>query len=290
MRLWVRNFLIIILLVFPIVVVSMNYLEDVAEAGGKGGAEGLMALVAELPNRVIGLASQAGYAGIFALMLLEAAALPVPSELILPFAGYLISRGELDFWLVIFWSTVAALIGSFIDYYLGWRVGDAFFSGKSRLPFIDAAHLRRADVWFTQYGSVAVILLRLVPAARVLISFPAGVYRMSKSKFVICTLAGCLPWNIILVYLGWHLGALWSTVVEAFRYVNIVVYAFLILLLFWILHKLTEKESVKGRVLLCVPYPIGLFALMATVDLAIIGCKPKLYRVRLPCLWSLLAR
>jgi membrane protein DedA with SNARE-associated domain len=252
MRSWVRNLLIITLLIFPILVVSLSYLEDVAETTGAGTTEGLMSLVADMPKRVISLASQAGYAGIFVLMLLEAAALPVPSELILPFAGYLVFRGDLNFWPVILWSTLAALVGSFVDYYLGMRVGEAFISGKSKLPFIDAAHLRRVGAWFSRYGYVAVILLRLVPAARVLISFPAGVYRMNKIEFAICTLAGCLPWNMILVYLGWYLGALWSTVLEAFRYVNIVAYALLILFVVWIIRKSAQKER-EGSIRLPAP-------------------------------------
>lgn len=247
MRLWVRNLLIVILLVLPILMVSLSYLEDVAETGAEGPAEGLMAFVADMPKRIIGLASQAGYTGIFVLMLLEAAALPVPSELILPFAGYLVYRGYLNFWLVVLWSTLAALIGSFIDYYLGMRVGGAFFSGKSRLPFIDATHLHRIGLWFNRYGPLAVTFLRLVPAARVLISFPAGVYRMGKWKFATCTLAGCLPWNITLVYLGWYLGSLWTTVLDAFRYVNIVAYALLILLVAWVVRKSAQTVNVKGR-------------------------------------------
>jgi membrane protein DedA with SNARE-associated domain len=240
MRPWIRNLVIIILLIFPIVLVSLTYLEDIAETSGQEVVEGAMSLIADVPRRVVGLASQAGYAGIFLLMLLEAAALPVPSELILPFAGYLVSRGDLNFWLVIFYSTVAALIGSFVDYYLGWRVGLAFFTGKSKLPFIDTAHLQRVQVWFNRYGSIAVALLRLVPAARVLISFPAGAYRMNRSKFAAYTLAGCLPWNLTLVYLGWRLGSSWGIVVEAFRYVNIVVYVLLFLLIVAIMWKLTR--------------------------------------------------
>jgi membrane protein DedA with SNARE-associated domain len=243
MKTWVRNLLIIILIVFPIVLVSLNYLEDVAETGGEAGGVGLISLIADVPKRVIGLASQAGYAGIFVLMLLEAAALPVPSEVILPFAGYLVSLGDLDFWPVVFWSTLAALIGSYIDYFLGWKVGEPFFSGKWKMPFIDASHLGRVDAWFTQYGTAAVILLRLVPAARVLISFPAGIYRMKKWKFGICTLAGCLPWNITLVYLGWRLGAFWNMVVQAFRYVDILVYVLFILLLVWIVLRTTRKRD-----------------------------------------------
>lgn len=247
MRPWIRNLLIVILIVLPIVVVSLSYLEDLAETGAVGTAEGLMMFVADVPKHIIDLASQAGYAGIFVLMLLEAAALPVPSELILPFAGYMVYRGDLDFWLVVLWSTLAALIGSFIDYYLGMRIGEAFFSGKSRVPFIDATHLHRVGLWFNRYGPLAVTFLRFVPAARVLISFPAGVYRMGKLKFATCTLAGCLPWNITLVYLGWHLGSLWSTVLEAFRYLNIIAYALLILFVVWIVRKSTQTVNAKGH-------------------------------------------
>ena len=243
MRPWIRNLLIVILLVFPVVFVSLTYLEDIAETSGQEGRDALVGLVADVPRRVISVASQAGYAGIFFLMLLEAAAFPVPSELILPFAGYMVFRGYLDFWLVVFYSTVAALIGSFIDYYLGWKLGRAFFTGESRIPFVDPAHLRRVQTWFNRYGSAAVFFLRLVPAARVLISFPAGAYRMSMSKFAAYTLAGCLPWNLILIYLGWRLGSSWNAVVEAFRYINIVVYVLFILLLVWIVMRVTRRNA-----------------------------------------------
>jgi membrane protein DedA with SNARE-associated domain len=247
MRLWIRNLLIVILLAIPIVAVSLSYLEDLAETGAVGTAEGLMSFIAGVPKQIITLSSQAGYPGIFVLMLLEATALPLPSELILPFAGYMVYRGHLDFWPVVFWSTIAALIGSFIDYYLGMRVGEAFLSGKYKMPLVDATHLHRVGSWFNQYGSVAVTFLRLVPAARVLISFPAGVYRMGKLKFAVCTLAGCLPWNIILVYLGWYLGSLWSTVLEAFRYFNIIAYALLILFVVWVVRKSTQTVNAKNE-------------------------------------------
>lgn len=228
------------MLVFPVVFVTLNYLEDVAETSGQGG---IIALASDLPRRVIDLASEAGYVGIFILMLLEAAAFPIPSEIILPLAGYLVYQGNLDFWPVIFYSTVAAIIGSFIDYYLGWKLGGLLLADQSRLPFVNKNHLRSVQVWFNRYGAFAVAFFRLVPAARVLISFPAGAYRMSKSKFAIYTLAGCLPWNFTLVYLGWWLGTSWSSIVAAFRYINLVVYAFLIAFIVWIGLRLTSRRS-----------------------------------------------
>lgn len=238
-----RSVLILLLLIFPVALISLTYLEDVAETNVQGGARGIVLFITNLPRRVIDLAAAAGYVGIFVLMLLEAAAFPVPSEIILPFAGYLVSQGRLSFWPVILVSTVAALIGSFIDYFLGWKLGASLLTEPSKLPYVNTAHLRRVQTWFTQYGLMAVVLFRLVPAIRVLISFPAGAYQMSRSKFAIYTLAGCLPWNLVLVYLGWSLGSSWELVVADFRYVNLVVYALLIVLVIWVSWRLVLRRE-----------------------------------------------
>ena len=203
----------------------------------------MVLFITSLPRRVIDLAAAAGYVGVFVLMLLEAAAFPVPSEIILPFAGYLVFQGSLSFWPVILISTVAALIGSFIDYYLGSKLGASLLTDPSKLPYVNPTHLRRVQAWFARYGLMAVALFRLVPAVRVLISFPAGAYHMSKSKFAIYTLAGCLPWNLVLVYLGWSLGSSWEQVVAAFRYINPLVYALLILLAIWISWRLVLRRE-----------------------------------------------
>jgi len=243
MKPWLRKSLITVLLVFPVIFIALSYLEDLAETGSEGPVGGIISSVLNLPQLVINLATAGGYAGIFFLMLLEAAALPVPSEIILPLAGYLVSRGALEFWLVVAYSTVAAIMGSFIDYFLGWKLGNSFLSGRARLPYIDAGHLRRTRGWFERYGPIAVVLFRLVPAARVLISFPAGAYRMSKWKFALYTTAGCLPWNITLVYLGWWLGSSWEEVVAAFRYLNLAVYIILIVLAIWVGWRLTAKRT-----------------------------------------------
>jgi membrane protein DedA with SNARE-associated domain len=243
MRHSLRNLLIICLAVFPIAFIAVSYIEDLTETGSEGPIGGMIASMLNLPQFVINLAATGGYAGIFALMLLEAAAFPLPSEIILPLAGYLVSQGTLDFWLIVACSTVAAVIGSFIDYLLGLKLGSPFLNGTTKLPFVDAKHLRRTRRWFDKYGPETVALFRLVPAARVLISFPAGAYRMSKRKFAIYTIAGCLPWNITLVYLGWWLGASWQEVVAAFRYVNVAVYAALILLVIWVGWRLSAKRA-----------------------------------------------
>jgi membrane protein DedA with SNARE-associated domain len=243
MRRWFRTILIVSLLVIPVVIVALSYLEDLAETNGQIEPAGLLLLITNLPRNAISLASEAGYVGIFILMLMEAAALPIPSEIILPFAGYLVYRGNLEFFAVLSVATIAALLGSFVDYYLGLKLGRRLLTNQSRIPFVSAGHLRNAETWFDRYGPIAVALFRLVPAARVLISFPAGVYRMSRFRFGLYTLAGCLPWNLTLIYLGWWLGSSWNSVVEAFRYINLVAYGLLVLLVAWIGWKLAVKRK-----------------------------------------------
>jgi membrane protein DedA with SNARE-associated domain len=237
-----RKLAVVVLILILAILLSLEYLEDIAEVGDTQGTQSLISFAASLQSGAIDFASSAGYGGIFILMLLEAAALPVPSEIILPFSGYLVWKGTLSFWPTVLVSVVAALIGSFIDYYIGWIIGEPLLTSK-KIPFVSSDHLQRIHMWFNRYGTWAVALFRLIPAARVLISFPAGAYRMNRAKFAIYTALGCLTWNFILVYLGWWLGASWSKVVEAFRYVDLIAYALLILLSTYVCWILASKSQ-----------------------------------------------
>ncbi len=246
MKRWLRNLLLGLVVVFPVVYILTNYLEDLTETGRQpNGLVGLIPLITNLPTHVIQLASGAGYLGIFSLMLLEAAAFPVPSEIILPLAGYLVSRGVIQFWPVILCSTIAALIGSFIDYYIGLKLGSPLISGQVKNTYLRSLQLQRVAKWFDVYGPWAVAGLRLVPGARVLISFPAGACRMDKKKFLLCTIIGCLPWNITLVYLGWLLGTSWERIVATFTYINIAVFGAIIILVTWLVWRASHNR--RGR-------------------------------------------
>jgi membrane protein DedA with SNARE-associated domain len=150
-----------LLLGLPIIFILFSYLEDIAESGE---GRGVVSFFSNLPKYAIMFASETGYMGVFTLMLLESAALPIPSEIVLPFAGYRVSKGALDFWPVLVYSTIAALLGSSVDYYLGLRLGP-FLLDPTKIRYVSKEHLRRANEWFQKHGSVAVALLRLVPAA-----------------------------------------------------------------------------------------------------------------------------
>jgi len=248
MRRPIRNLLIALIAAFPVVFTVTSYLEDLAESSGQEGSYVIINLITGLPTRILNLASGAGYSGIFLLMLLESAAFPVPSEIILPLAGYLVFMGVLQYWIVIFYSTVAALVGSFVDYYLGRRLGESLMTGRIKLPYVKPALLGKAQTWFSAHGPAAVALLRLVPTARVLISFPAGTCRMSPTKFAFYTLLGCLPWNIALVYLGWWLGSSWENAASYFRYINLFAYLAMITLFFWVAWRLVPGRRKRKSV------------------------------------------
>jgi membrane protein DedA with SNARE-associated domain len=242
MKRWIRNALVALLVIFPAVFITASYLEDLVETNGQEGSTRLVARITSLPTTAINLATGAGYGGIFLLMLLESASFPVPSEVILPLAGYLVFRGTLQFWPTVFYSTVAALMGSFVDYYLGVKLGSPLLTGQTKLPYVRAEHLKRVQAWFGAYGPAAVAFLRLVPTARVLISFPAGASRMRRSKFALCTLLGCLPWNITLVYVGWWLGSSWEEATAFFRYIDPLVYLVMILLVIWVAWRVSRGK------------------------------------------------
>jgi len=234
-RHWTREIVVALAVVFPVVFIAASYLEDLVETGGKEASGDVGALIIGLPSHVISVASNAGYAGVFFLTLLDSAGFPFPSEIILPFAGYLVFRGSLQYWFVVVCSTVAALLGSSADYYVGRKLGSSLIAGKVRLPHIPVGQLQRVQVWFDRHGPVAVALLRLVPAARVLISFPAGACKVKPVTFEFYTLLGCLAWNIALVYLGWWLGSSWGIVTTYFRNLALLVFFALIVFASWIL-------------------------------------------------------
>jgi membrane protein DedA with SNARE-associated domain len=197
-------------------------LEDTLIDGGSFSGTPLALLlnaVIALTQNVTVTVSSLGYAGIFSLMLLESSSLPIPSEVILPFAGYLISQGQLNFGVTVLIATLAGVSGSLIDYQIG-RKGIDLIAGQRILGklIFDRTRLETAEKWFKKYGILAVFLSRLVPAFRTLISFPAGATKMPLPKFVTFTAIGCLAWNTILTYVGVYLGANWRGVASDLHY------------------------------------------------------------------------
>jgi membrane protein DedA with SNARE-associated domain len=186
-----------------------------------------------------------GYSGVFVLMVLESSSLPVPSEIVLPFSGYLVSIGRLNFWVTVLVATVAAMIGSLIDYYIGLRGVEALAKRRilGRVLF-SRDQLALASRWFDKYGTLIIFLSRLIPGIRTLISFPAGAAKMPMTKFLVFTLAGCLLWNSVLIYVGYYLGSNWTEVASFSHYIVLaVVAAFLALFVVYFVMRSRRRKA-----------------------------------------------
>ncbi len=177
-------------------------------------------------QRVISLIEAGSYPAITGLMILESALIPIPSEVIMPFAGFLVSRGKLNLALVILSGTFGNLIGSLIAYLLGLRIT---WSPIKRLPLIRREALR-AECFMAKHGDISVFLGRIMPGVRTFISLPAGLSRMNLLKFSAYTLAGSIPWNLFMTYLGMILEERWKII--SFYLDPLALIVFLIILIY----------------------------------------------------------
>ena len=160
---------------------------------------------------IVATISRLGYAGIVLLMAIESACIPLPSEIIMPFSGYLVYTGRFNLWLVGVAGAFGCVVGSLAAYWAGMHGGRPLIEKYGRYVLISRHDLDLADRWFDRFGEIIVFASRLLPVIRTFIAFPAGVARMNLKKFVIYTFAGSLPWCIGLAYVGQRLGKEWDT-------------------------------------------------------------------------------
>jgi membrane protein DedA with SNARE-associated domain len=241
--------IVVVILVFIIAILLLSdTLEDVLIEGNSfaGTPFGVIfsILISFVGSFTVTIQSW-GYAGIFVLMTLESSSLPIPSEVILPFAGYLVSQGLLNFWLVILVSTVAGILGSLIDYYVGLKGTNILARRKTVQKLLyDQGRMDTAEIWFKKYGAPAVFLCRLIPGFRTLISFPAGALKMPLARFITYTTIGCLIWNIVLVSIGVYVGANWREVTSTVRYLIIIIAIIaVVIVLLWLIRRKHKHAS-----------------------------------------------
>lgn len=163
-----------------------------------------------LSGFIVATISLMGYSGIVLLMAIESACIPLPSEIIMPFSGYLVSTGQMNLWLVGIAGAVGCVLGSLVAYWVGMYGGRPLIEKYGRYVLVSRHDLDMADRWFAKRGEIIVFVSRLLPAIRTFIAFPAGVARMNLKRFVIYTFAGSLPWCLGLAYIGQKLGEKWN--------------------------------------------------------------------------------
>ena len=174
-----------------------------------------------------------GLPAVFILMALESACLPVPSEAIMLFAGFSVSKGELTMFEIIAAGVLGNLVGSWIAYAVGYY-GRLDLLEKNKLIHINPKHLKWADDWFARHGDATVFFSRMLPIVRTFISLPAGVAKMPFWRFTVFTLLGCIPWVTALAFLGKGVGSNWEDWRHNLAYLDYVVAAAIVAgLVYW---------------------------------------------------------
>ncbi len=198
---------------------------------------------AAISSWIINIISHFGYGGVTFLMALESACIPVPSEIIMTFSGYLVWIEKMSFLPVVLWATLGNLLGSIVAYIVGFYGGRPFVEKYGKYLLISGDDLDRAENWFRKYGAWSVSFSRMLPVVRTFISLPAGIARMPFLKFSIYTALGSLPWAVILTYIGVIMGENWSGIEVYFRKFDWLVAILAVLFVaWWLLRKLKPKR------------------------------------------------
>lgn len=202
-------------------------------------------------NFITSLISTLGYGGITILMTLESMVAPVPSEAVMPFAGFLIFERKFSWIAVTFFSTLGSILGSTLSYLMGFYGGKPFVKKFGKYLLLDFHHLEITENFFRKYGDRTIFISRFIPVVRHLISIPAGIGRMNYLRFSIYTILGAWLWNTFLAYLGYLLKSQWWIVRKYSEIIDILVILFILIGLGILVHRyilLRNKRNSKERV------------------------------------------
>jgi len=204
----------------------------------------LLELLAVFSIHVI---STIGYVGVFFLMVMESMVVPIPSELVLPFAGFLISRGDFTFIYVMIASSLGSIVGSLISYFMGKYGGNAFVIKYGKYVLLDVEDLKKTERWFEKRGEYTIFISRFIPVVRHLISIPAGIGKMDLKRFSVYTIVGASMWNFILTYAGYLLGEHWDRIKHYSEPVSLTVAALLVIGFIWFVYRHVKDKLVARR-------------------------------------------
>ena len=184
------------------------------------------------------LISSWGYAGIFVTMTLESALIPIPSEVVIPFAGFLAYMGEMNIWLIVLVSSLANVTGSIIAYEIGKYLGRGFIERYGKYVLLNMGHLQLVERWFDKYGSLTVLFSRMLPVVRTVNALPAGIGKMNFPKFCLYTFIGSIPWNLALVLVGYLLKENWNILEKYSLYIDILAVFVVAAVIFYIVRRI----------------------------------------------------
>jgi len=206
----------------------------------------LASITDPLVNLAVNVVDSIGLLGIFVLMVLESACIPIPSEATMLFAGFNVSEGHYSLFAVVAVGTAANVVGSWIAYAVGYYGRVDVLEKHGRKLHIKPSYLKWADDWFARYGAATVFFSRMLPIVRTFISLPAGVARMPFWKFTLLTVLGCIPWIFMLALIGREVGDQWETWKDHLHYVDYAVAAAIVLGALWLFIRWRRGRSAAG--------------------------------------------
>jgi len=207
-----------------------------------------MSFTEMLVNFIVEFIDKTGYSSVFVLMTLESMVAPVPSEAVMPFAGFLVHSGRFTFTGVIFFSTLGSIVGSMISYYVGYWGGRPIVERYGKYLLLDKKDLDITERFFQKRGDITIFISRFIPIIRHLISLPAGIGKMNFVKFCIYTIIGAGLWNSFLTYMGYQLKNNWTEVMKYSHVVDKVVLLILVLFIVYYVYKFyTNHKERKAK-------------------------------------------
>ncbi len=201
-----------------------------------------------LINHVVYWIGISGYTGLVVLMALESMVAPLPSEAVMPFAGFLIFEGKFSFHEVIFFSLMGSIIGSVISYYAGLYGGRPFVTRFGKYFLLETRDLEITERFFNKYGDKTIFFSRFIPVVRHLISIPAGIGEMKFGKFILYTAIGAGLWNSLLAYAGFRLRSHWEAIRHYSQIMDIVAVVGLVAAIGYFIYGHLRRRSQKSKV------------------------------------------
>ena len=189
--------------------------------------------IAFIATWIMSVIASMGYGGIVLLMAIESACIQLPSEIIMPFAGFLVFKGEMILWIVALAGALGCVLGSIPAYYVGMYGGRPLAEKYGKYILLSKHDLDLADRLFAKHGEIIIFIARMLPAVRTFIAFPAGVVRMNMTKFVVYTFIGSFIWCWLLAYAGMKFGENWESLKVYFHEFHYVIIAAGLLFVAW---------------------------------------------------------
>lgn len=213
-----------------------------------------MPFLEQIVDFLVSTIGASGYLGIFVLMAIESSVIPLPSEIVMIPAGFLVSQGKMGFFWVVVAGTFGSILGSLVNYALAQTLGRKFIYGILRYFFISEEFMQKVERYFAKHGHITVFLSRFLPGVRHVISIPAGLAKMDMKKFLFYTGAGAAAWCSVLAYLGYALGQDQELIRTYLRNTTVAVFAFaaVIVMIYYFagkyyFEKQAEKDMMKKR-------------------------------------------